>query len=413
MKKRFKMWMAGMFMLMLMAFSAGAVAEVSMQDLLKSIEETPYWTKEYEAFGRSIHVNVPIIVPDVDRIPVLTIKTINAINSEKIENNPLLHENGMYGTMRRVEDEGLFPYLNGQNSSTLTEVYFEDLGDIILIRHNSPLILRGIEPKDFLKYERTCYYPFELDAKNTYAEENEMSLEEAMVCIKDILDYYYPNHDNHFSVDYIEVIGRARKTKDASDLVLGETVEYYPCGTFNIHYCQNMYGIPIYVKSITLYDSQKKAANQVYGDDFMKIGDMKHFAEIMSRDLSVEMNTLMFEEEEVIEEDVPLAPISQVISSIEDEIAKGHIRNVYALRLGYVCYLNPSSSESYSLYPMWILDCEYVGSPKEETGKNIYSDEYRDGFNFAKVGINAQMGEIVDRMKPSKESLYCPKVLTW
>lgn len=56
MKKRFKMWMAGMFMLMLRAFSAGAVAEVSMQDLLKTIEETPYWTKEYEAFARSIEM---------------------------------------------------------------------------------------------------------------------------------------------------------------------------------------------------------------------------------------------------------------------------------------------------------------------------------------------------------------------
>lgn len=56
MKKRFKMWMTGMFVFMLMAFSTGAMAEVSMQDLLKSIEETPYWTKEYEAFARSIEM---------------------------------------------------------------------------------------------------------------------------------------------------------------------------------------------------------------------------------------------------------------------------------------------------------------------------------------------------------------------
>lgn len=48
---------------MLIVFSTGAMAEVSMQDLLKSIEETPYWTKEYEAFARSIEMLCRAAVP--------------------------------------------------------------------------------------------------------------------------------------------------------------------------------------------------------------------------------------------------------------------------------------------------------------------------------------------------------------
>jgi len=411
MKKRL-LWALCALLLMLPALASAEA--ISITELREQVEEMGRWTQTYEAYGRTIEVDIPIIVPEVDRVPILTVKAIDAINSEKIEKDPLLHEAGMDGLMRRIEDEGLFPYLySGQSDDSPTEVYIVDGRKTLLIRHHSPLILRGIKPKDFLKYDRTCYYPFELDAKNTYAEENEMSLEEATACIKDILDYYYPGRDNRFSVNYAEVIGRARKTKDASDLVLGETVEYYPCGTFNIHYSQNMYGIPVYVQVNELYDSQKQAANQVYGDGFKELGRIDYYAEIMSRDLSVEMYALMFEVNEVAQEDVPLAPVSQVIFSIEDEIEKGHIRNVYALRLGYVCYLNPSSSESYSLYPMWVLECDYVGSANEEIRKYIYSDEYRDGFNFARVGVNAQTGEIVDRMKPNKECLYCPEIITW
>ena len=62
----------------------------------------------------------------------------------------------------------------------------------------------------------------------------------------------------------------------------------------------------------------------------MRISDNRF--EFMGDD-SFEMLVRWVKEAGIIKEDVPLAPLSSIISSIEDEIQKGHIRNVYALRL--------------------------------------------------------------------------------
>ena len=47
------------------------------------------------------------------------------------------------------------------------------------------------------------------------------------------------------------------------------------------------------------------------------------------------------------------------------------------------------------LYPMWIFECEYA-----ENG------DFRTGSHHALVGVDAITGEVVDRMKPTKESKY-------
>ena len=43
---------------------------VSVSELRKQAEAMGRWTKTYEAYGRTIEVDVPIIVPEVDELPI-------------------------------------------------------------------------------------------------------------------------------------------------------------------------------------------------------------------------------------------------------------------------------------------------------------------------------------------------------
>ena len=46
---------------------------VSVSELRQQVERMGRWTKTYEAHGRTIEVDVPIIVPEVNEFPVFSV----------------------------------------------------------------------------------------------------------------------------------------------------------------------------------------------------------------------------------------------------------------------------------------------------------------------------------------------------
>ena len=99
----------------------------------------------------------------------------------------------------------------------------------------------------------------------------------------------------------------------------------------------------------------------------------------------------------------------------QHEIQKGHIRNVYALRLGYGCYITNESPETYVLYPTWICDCDYIGDPKEKINVSAYNIEkdFNKKYTFKTLVISAQTGEMDDPYLSKKEQIFCPTIITW
>ena len=45
---------------------------VSVSELRQQVEAMERWTQTYEAYGRTIEVDVPIIVPEVEKVPILS-----------------------------------------------------------------------------------------------------------------------------------------------------------------------------------------------------------------------------------------------------------------------------------------------------------------------------------------------------
>ena len=51
---------------------------VSISELRQQVEMIGRWTQTYEAHGRTIEVDVPIIVPEVEAMPIVTVEAYNA-----------------------------------------------------------------------------------------------------------------------------------------------------------------------------------------------------------------------------------------------------------------------------------------------------------------------------------------------
>ena len=59
---------------------------VSISELCQQVEAMGRWTKTYEAHGRTIEVDVPIIVPEVNEFPVFSVEPYYAVYEQHLMN---------------------------------------------------------------------------------------------------------------------------------------------------------------------------------------------------------------------------------------------------------------------------------------------------------------------------------------
>ena len=318
------------------------------------------WKKEYIIDGNIISVDIPIYILDENELEVYDCTSY----TEYIKNPNSDDKNNVYSyneNLRELTKE------NDGTSEADIEVYGK--GTELRIMLNNPEDLLGKNKNDNIKIKKYGFYQYQVDDKVTYAENNEMSLEEAEKYLEEIVEYFIKDEYNGIDIDYIKIAGRGRKTKSYTDEELGEYVDYYPKGSYFFNYYQVLHKIPIMMTIIATINNKQE--NKIYGDLFEYWGTTGGICQIMDRN-AFWLTVRWMKVEKVHNEKVKLLPIENVISALEKEIEDGHIRNVYSLKLGYIIYLNEESPKTYTLYPMWVLDCDYV----ETKGGNMSTFGY-------------------------------------
>lgn len=369
---------------------------VSISELRQQVETMGRWTQTYEAHGRTIEVDIPIYIPNEKELAVYDCSAY----TEYIKNPNSDDKNNVYSyneNLRELTKE------NDGTSEADIEVYGK--GTELRIMLNNPEDLLGKNKNDNIKIKEYGFYQYQVDDKVTYAENNEMSLEEAEKYLEEIVEYFIKDEYNGIDIDYIKIAGRGRKTKSYTDEELGEYVDYYPKGSYFFNYYQVLHKIPIMMTIIATLNNKQE--NKIYGDLFEYWGTTGGICQIMDRN-SFWLTIKWMKIEKEHEETVKLLPIEQIINAVEKEIKAGHVRNVYALKLGYIIYLNDRSPETYTLYPMWVLDCDYVENKNKEIKVNPYSDDIRDCFSFERICINPETAEMMDFLNPKTSMLYAP-----
>ena len=424
--KKMMLWLC----LMMIVPTLASADMVSISELHQQAEAVGRWTQTYEAHGRTIEIDVPIIVPEVEKLPVVEVEAYYAIRNDRLnrENYPLtrLHtydEKEEYKNYIIYEETGLDTYLNNEKQTT---------GELRIVNSEAGLDMADLEarydaPTEKLtiktKYTSQSFYPYELEAEQIYTEDNPDSLQDAINVLNGVVDYFYPEGNGAY-VDQVEVRSRARKVKGIDDYKLGECVESYPMGTYRLSVRPKIEGIPIYIEI-----SRRTRINQFESDDayfkiwkkaerIMAINDM--WFEYMNCN-SFEFSGVWLKKRNILAEDVPLVNLETVLSVLEDKIKSGNIRNVYALELGYCAYLNEESPKSYTLYPVWFCECDYLNSASEEfvhsaiwnQEDNLHANRIRNRYSYVPLLIYAQTGVMEDAWLTRSEQTYCPEVITW
>jgi len=354
------------------------------------------WKKEYIIDGNIISVDIPIYILDENELEVYDCTSY----TEYIKNPNSDDKNNVYSY-----NENLRELTKEKDGTSEADIEVYDKGTELRVMLNNPEDLLGKNKNDNIKIKEYGFYQYQVDDKVTYAENNEMSLEEAEKYLEEIVEYFIKDEYNGIDIDYIKIAGRGRKTKSYTDEELGEYVDYYPKGSYFFNYYQVLHKIPIMMTIIATLNNKQE--NKIYGDLFEYWGTTGGICQIMDRN-AFWLTVKWMKVEKVHNEKVKLLPIENVISALEKEIEDGHIRNVYSLKLGYIIYLNEESPKTYTLYPMWVLDCDYVETKGGNIKVNPYSQDIRDGFSFERICINAETAEIVDFLNPKTSMLYAP-----
>ena len=394
--KRFAGMMGALLLMPTLALASGDM--VSISELRQQVEAMGRWTQTYEAHGRTIEVDIPIYIPNEKELAVYDCSAytdyIKNPNNEDKTNVYAYNEN----LKELVKEES-----DDKSENAIIEVY--DNGTELRIMFNSPEELLEHNTRDYIKIKESGYYPDKVNADVIYAENSDLSLMEAEKYLEEIVRFFIRDGYDGIDIDYIKIAGRGRKTRSYTDEELGECADYYPKGTYFFNYYQKLHHIPIMMTIIATLNNKQE--NGVYGDLFGFWGTTGGICQIMDRN-SFWLTIKWMKIEKEHEETVRLLPIEQIINTVEKEIKAGHVRNVYALKLGYIIYLNDRSPETYTLYPMWVLDCDYVENKNKEIKVNPYSDDIRDCFSFERICINPETAEMMDFLNPKTSMLYAP-----
>ena len=411
MMKRFVGMMGALLLVPTLALASGDM--VSISELRQQVEMMGRWTKTYDTPNGEVSVDIPIIAPEVENVPILQVSAVMGkdVAEEKGLHKSVDQENAGAGIF--YDDFDILSKLNA-NVDDAAMIFCANPEEIDLaflqVSHNDPNSMR----MGSWDYSSDYYYPNEMNPETLFAEENDQPLSAADDVLAVLLQNYYGRENADYGVDYVEVRGKARKRVGRTKNDLGAYKKDYPKATYYISFRQKLEGIPIYLE----IGHKMLTTNQTYVTQEVALkcqrirGIETNTLEYMD-ETSFILDTTWMREEKRIQEDVPLATLEDVMRALEKRIEEGYIRDIYALRLGYVCYLDDTSPDIYALYPAWICDCIYANSPREQIMENIVTDAFRENYRYEQILVDAQTCDIQEGWIDRDEGLYHTEPMTW
>lgn len=385
---------------------------VSISELRQQVETMGRWTQTYDTPNGEVGVDIPIIAPEVENMPILQVSAVMGkdVAEEKGLHKSVDQEDAGAGIF--YDDFDILSKLNADVDDAAM-IFCANPKEIDLaflqVSHKGPNSMR----RGSWDYSSDYYYPNEMNPETLFAEENEQPMSTANDALAVLLQNYYGKENADYDVDYVEVRGKARKRVGRTKNDLGAYKKDYPNGTYYISFRQKLEGIPIYAeigqKMLTTNQTYvtQETALKCSRISWININGLEYMDEG-----SFMLNATWMREEKQIWEDVPLATLDEVMRALEKRIEEGYIRDIDALRLGYVCYLDDTSPDTYTLYPAWVCDCIYANSPREQIEENIVTDAFRENF-MEQIVVDAQTCDIQAGWIDRDEGLYHAEPMTW
>ena len=369
-------------------------------------------------------VDVPIIVPDISEIPVITVEPAKPLTQE------------LFGTIVQGRKT------TGSKSAIQYEVELDGIAQEFFLGYeengltgydavNCAWIQRG----DYRFSEsggaardakpKTCHYPWELDFDKAYVRGSDQTIDEMLALWQKDIELCYPNGDYVVKPKRIYINGSLLSEET------GEGKKYTRDGDCFIYGEQYFFDLPLIgamgscdgENKLWISHTSTKETNRAFdrlapycAGSCGECYNQNRFLsanEVDNRSMN-DLNKVR----SVEHEDIPLASLDDVLAGIEKEIMAGHIEDVYAIRLGYVMYSNPEMTDYAWAVPCWVVDCSYIDDKNRETVERFRkmgdnSTDIWSAWEFAQIPMDAQSGETIIFDVPTEEILRVPEIATW
>jgi hypothetical protein len=350
------------------------------------------WHQTYQAYGRTIVVDIPIQVPEADNIPALKAEPMHAFDGI-----PITDWHGYnQGNEKFFNEVGFFRW-DSPAGEVRTEAARAD-------RKEDPP--KGMDERPIVRYLN------QLEWDTAYAYNNPTTLREADTLIKTTWDKYFPKEKILLVPHWVHAYGEMRFYDSNTDTYSGDPWPDFQ-GPMMVYFDQVIRGIPLLCYSMNSFSHYTGPVQQETRGFIGGIAIIQGQKDIGLDDMSYSMQYSLLKEQQEIEADVPLCRLDQVINTYEQQIADGKLRSVQSLRLGYVVWYNKGEPESFTLLPTWVLEGELFRGSNEErhnpvTQSTVIPSEY------GPILVNAQTGELIDPWNSSPDrSFDKPDILPW
>ena len=295
------------FVLLLVLMLATASADmVSISELRQQVEVMGRWTQTYDTPNGEVSVDIPIIVPEVENVPILQVSAVMGKDVAEERGLPKAADQENAGAGILYDDVDILSKLNADVDDTAM-IFCANPKEIDLaflqVSHNDPNSMR----RGSWDYSSDYYYLNEVNPEMLFAEENDQPLSAANDVLAVLLQNYYGNENADYDVDYVEVRGRARKRTGRTKNDLGAYKKDYPKGTYYISFRQKIGGLPVYMeigqKMLTTDKTHitQETALKCSRVSWININGLEYMD-----GASFMLNATWMREEKRIQEDVPL-----------------------------------------------------------------------------------------------------------
>lgn len=348
--------LAAVFLVLLHASANAQHNYLSIEEIR---EQTPdHWTQSYETQWRTIEINAPVYVPEVNEFPIIRVVRAPAVDTALL-----------------VEDCDVRMNVSG--------ILSVDFG-------KSRLVLSGQEEHR----ETIVFSNGEIPA--IIAEGSTISAEQATDILLNRIQQMTGHDNSDFRIKSLTIYGPVWKYRlDGDEKIYTESVT--TSGNYMIELEQLFHGIP--------YRACGECSGRLTRDNqWLPHASVAGNVQTENR---FTLTANLFCETDMPYHDVPILSFSEAKSAIEKEIFAGHLRTVDAIELAYVPYLDPSEEGIFWLLPVWVAKGGYTRDANREF---ISLDE--ENLPRSEVVFEAQNGTLMDYSEGGS-SRQVPEIITW
>lgn len=339
------------------------------------------WHDTYQAYGRTIQVDLEIEVPAVEKAPVVLVEEMPPLSEQR---------------QRELKEK----YLNVKDDNPINAYDFRSDDWSTVLGYKLPYRLNEKAGETMLSVVWPRRALMEYDWTKAYADNNPLTLQDAFGVVNKHFHEVFPDIDLVVKDVALEDRYLNKKTREP----------IRDMGGYLLICKQLFYGIPQITSAANGFEASIN--NETEGE--LLIGyDYQVYATIVADD-AYTLNCKLIREKELLHEDIPLLPFSEVKPSIVELIKKGNVRNVYKVQLAYVVFDNSDDlNNSFVLLPCWVAWCKYYRDAKRETDEFQENDPYFEALYYKPIIINAQTGSLLDPKSKDPLRARCPDVIAW